>query len=471
MPLGADDVQPAELAHAVAQEDVHATAGHVRGEGHGALLAGTGDDERLALVILRVQHVVLDAVPRELGREGLALVDGGGADEHRLALGVPLLDLGDHRVPLALLGAVHKVLEILADHRLVRRDLGDLELVDLEDLLGLGRGGTGHAGELLVHPEVVLDRDRRVGPGLLLDLHAFLRLDGLVQTIAPAAPGHLPSGELVDDDDLAGGGDDVFLVFVVQRPRLERVVEVVHRRDVALVEVGPAKEPLGLLDTRLGERDGVVLLLEDVVLALVELCGDAGERVIHLGRVLGLRADDERGAGLVDEDRVRLVDDAEVQLTLHRVGEVHDHVVTQVIESELAVLAVRDVGEVCLAPVDLAPVLVPPVQLLEGDVGVVHRALVVRDVAHGHAEGVVDRSHPSGAGLGEVVVRGDEVRTLALQRVQVERERRNERLALTGLHLGNVAAMERDPAKKLHVEVGLLQGAGARLPDRGEGLG
>src|SRR2546430_25501 len=44
-------------------------------------------------------------------------------------------------------------------HRAVGGDHDHLELVDLVELRLLGLGGPGHAGQLLVHPEVVLDRD------------------------------------------------------------------------------------------------------------------------------------------------------------------------------------------------------------------------------------------------------------------------------------------------------------------------
>src|SRR3712207_7584305 len=43
----------------------------------------------------------------------------------------------------------------------VRRDLDDVEVVDLDELLLLRLRGPGHPGELLVEAEVVLERDRR----------------------------------------------------------------------------------------------------------------------------------------------------------------------------------------------------------------------------------------------------------------------------------------------------------------------
>ncbi len=50
--------QPEDLGR---QLDVRAAPGHVRGDGHGADPAGLGDDLGLHLVLLRVQHVVVDA--------------------------------------------------------------------------------------------------------------------------------------------------------------------------------------------------------------------------------------------------------------------------------------------------------------------------------------------------------------------------------------------------------------------------
>jgi hypothetical protein len=61
---------------------------------------------------------------------------------------------------------------------------------------------------------------------------------------------------------------------------------------------------------------------------------------------LGLAADDERRAGLVDEDRVDLVDDGVVERALHVLERRELHVVAQVVEAELVVLAVGDVAPV-----------------------------------------------------------------------------------------------------------------------------
>ncbi len=159
---------------------------------------------------------------------------------------------------------------------------------------------------------------------LLLDRHALLRLDGLVEALRPAPPFHDPAGELVDDLHLAVL-DHVLLVAVIERLGLERLREVVDELDVPrVVEVLDRQGALDLLDATRKRRDGLELLVVRVVdvrlFALVDLrrrlvrralerADDTREVVVHLRGDLGLTGDDQRRPRLVDEDRVDLVDD------------------------------------------------------------------------------------------------------------------------------------------------------------------
>ena len=59
----------------------------------------------------------------------------------------------------------------------------------------------------------------------------------------------------------------------------------------------------------------------------------------------------------------------------------------------------------------------------------------------------------------------------ARERVEVARQRGDERLALARAHLGDLAVVEGHRADQLHVEVAQAQRAHARLAHRGEGLG
>ena len=86
---------------------------------------------------------------------------------------------------------------------------------------------------------------------LALDAQPLLGLDRLVQTLAPAAAGHLAAGELVDDDDLAAL-DDVVAVALVQRVGPERRVEVAGEPRIRVVQVLDAQPALDLVDALLG---------------------------------------------------------------------------------------------------------------------------------------------------------------------------------------------------------------------------
>src|SRR5579862_3280568 len=452
-------------AGAAAKLVVDASARHVRRDRHRAALARVLDDLGLARVLLRVQDAVPDALPRQQLREVLRRLDRDRADEDRLSLLRALLDVARDGEELPVLRLEDEVLLVLARDGDVGRDLDDAEVVDLDELLLLRLRGTGHAGELLVQAEVVLQRDRRHRQVLFLDGDVLLRLDRLVQALAPAAAFHDAAGELVDDLDLAVL-DDVVDVVLVERLRLQRLVQMVDElRVLRRVQVVDAERALDLGDTLLGGGDRLVLLVELVVGAdllgvalrvarfravAVERGRDAREVVVDLRGGLRLAGDDQRRARLVDEDRVDLVHDRVRMAALHDAVERDGHVVAEIVEAELGVRPVGDVGAVGLAP------------RLER-----HHVL---DVGGAHAERAEDRLRPLLIALGEVVVRRHEMDAAARERVQVHRLGGDERLALAGLHLGDVALVEDDAAHQLDVEEADAERALERLPHGGEGL-
>jgi hypothetical protein len=71
------------------------------------------------------------------------------------------LDLFHDRVVLLFARLVDEVVLVHPADRPVRRNHGDVELIDLVKLRLLRLGGPRHPRQLLVHAEVVLDGDRR----------------------------------------------------------------------------------------------------------------------------------------------------------------------------------------------------------------------------------------------------------------------------------------------------------------------
>jgi hypothetical protein len=325
-----------------------------------------------------------------------------------------------------------------------------VELVDLVELGRLGVGGAGHARQLLVHAEEVLVGHRGDGLVLLLDVDALLGLDRLVQAVGPPPPRHLAAGELVDDDDLALL-DEVVDVALVQRVGAQRLADVVVEVEVLdVVEVVDPEQLLDALDALVGEHRRVGLLVDGVVDLALEARDHLVDPAVPVGRVLGAAGDDERRAGLVDEDRVDLVDHRVVERALdHAVGRLL-HVVAQVVEAELAVLAVGDVAVVRALALEV-------VEAVDDDPG-------------RQAEEAVQLAHPLGVAAGQVVVDRDQVRALAGQRVQEQRQRGDQRLAFAGAHLGDAAGVQHHAADQLHVVVAHVERPPAALADQREGV-
>ena len=168
-----------------AELDVGAAAGHVGRDRDRAGHAGFGDDIGFLLMEARVQHReqfcrlararrgvklfhrvfvaevdLLVAVLLQVFGEHFGLLDRGGADQHRLQPRIGALDLGQDRGIFLVLGAIDLVVLVEARHLHVGRDFHDFELVDVEQFVGFGQRRAGHARELFVHPEIILERDR-----------------------------------------------------------------------------------------------------------------------------------------------------------------------------------------------------------------------------------------------------------------------------------------------------------------------
>ena len=293
----------------------------------------------------------------------------------------------------------------------------------------------------------------------------FLGFDGLMQAVAVTAADHQAAGELVDDDDLVVL-HDVIHVALHQRMRAQRGIDVVQQLVVGHVgEVLHAEPALGLAHARFGQVAGLLLLVDDVILAhrrklfvrervvrpavllrLLALLQGADEAIrlfVQVGGLVARAGDNQRRARLVDEDGVHLVHDGKVMAALHHVLLVDDHVVAQVVEAHLVVRAVGDVA------------------------GIRRLALFLRQIMHNHADGhaqeAEDATHVLALELGQIIVDGHDMHAFAGERVQVGRHGRRQGLALAGLHLGNAALMEHDAAEHLHAELALARHAVGRL--------
>ena len=447
-----------------AQHDIGATAGHVGRDRDHFRPPGLGDDLRLAGVLLGVEDLVRKLLLVEDSREQLGILDRCGSDQHRLAALIAILDIADDRAGLFLEGPENEIVLIFSDHRQIGWDHHRFQMVDLLKLEGLGVRRTGHAGEFGVHAEVILKRNRRQRLVLALDGHSFLGFDGLMEPVGPAAPGHEPPGEFVDNDDFAVL-NHIVLIAVKKRMCAKRRIQMVHQRNVVRViqAASGRQQPrlvensFGVLVTFLRQQDLMRFLIDPIIaLPLLfrlpcELGRELVQPVIEIDVVVGLAGDDQRRARFVDQDGIDLVDDAIDEATLHFFRPMEDHVIAQIVEAELVVGAVGDVRRIR---------------------GLLEVVAHLRHIdADGQAQEAVDSAHPVGIALGEVIVDGDDVHTAAGQRIQVGGQRSDQRLAFAGAHFGDLPVVQTHAADQLHVEMAHLQGSFASFAHHRERLG
>ncbi len=406
-----------------AQHNVGATTRHVGGNRDHAGTTGLGHDVRFAGVLLGVEHLVRQLVLGQQLCNQLGVFNRGGAHQHRLAPFVAFPDVGNRRVVTLLRCFVDTVQLVFTLALAVGRDHHRLQTVNFLELIRLSVGRTRHAANLVVQAEIVLERDGRHRLVFGLDLHALFGFNGLMQSVAPTATGHQPSRELVHDHDLTLL-HHIVLVSVVQMTRTQSSIQMVHQRDVGrVIQAGAFRDQahlrqhsLGFFVTVFGQEHLMRLLVDREVtgrddalprsrVGFALLPGEQRHHLVHGhvsgGVVLGLSTDDQGRAGLIDQNRIHLVDDGEVQGALNTVMGLIDHVVAQIIKTVFVVGAVSDVGVV-------GRLLFFAWQLRQVD-------------AHRQSQEVVELAHPLGISAGQVIVHRDHVHTFASDRIEVGR--------------------------------------------------
>ena len=197
MTFRTDDGKTSRRFHFGRELDVGTTTCHVGGDGHDALLSCLSHDVGLLLVEFGVEHLVRDMAQVEHLGEHLTDFHRCGTHQHRTTGFNHLLNLGDDCLVLGAVGLIDAVVHVVADHRLVGRDLHHVQLVDIVELTSLGDGSTCHTGEFVVHTEVVLQGDGGKRLSGCLHLHMLLGFHSLVQSVAPAASLHDTSRLLI----------------------------------------------------------------------------------------------------------------------------------------------------------------------------------------------------------------------------------------------------------------------------------
>src|SRR5437588_2236114 len=291
------------------QHNVGTAAGHVGGYSDGPTTPGLGNDLRLACVVFRIEYIMGYALPFELLGQVLRVLDRSGTNQDRYTLFVQHLDVFNHGIIFCFGCAIDQVGQVLANHRFMRRDLHNIQLIDFIQFFRLCDGGTRHTGQLLIQAEKVLVGNRSESMILALHLDALFRLDSLVETLTIATSRHLAACELVYDDYLAILHDVIFIA-LKDDLGLNGVLHVARQLDVVLiVDVFHTGQLLKLIDTGIGQYNGACLFLNGIVNFRLQARRPAGKLDVHIRGLLPLARNDERSTRFVDKDIINFVHD------------------------------------------------------------------------------------------------------------------------------------------------------------------
>ncbi len=185
--------------------------------------------------------------------------------------------------------------------------------------------------------------------------------------------------------------------------------------------------------------------------ALFKMGNHAVGALILVGRLVAGAADDQRSTGFINQDGINFVHDAVVVATLHTLRQVKLHVVAQVVEAVFVVGAVGYVGGIGFAALIVVE--------------------VVNNHAHTHPQEAVKLAHPLGIALGQVIIHRDHVDAVTGERIQIDRQRGDQRFTFAGLHFRDLAMVQHHAADQLNVKVAHVQDAAAAFAAHGKSLG
>ena len=189
------------------------------------------------------------------------------------------------------------------------------EAINALEFVRLGIGGAGHARQLGVHAEIILESDAGQRLVLALNWHAFLGLDRLMKAIRPAPPSQGAAGKFINDDHFLVA-DDVINIALEQGMRAQRSIQMMDdgqvvgriQRIVAGEDAVTAQQLLGMLHAGFGQMHLLLFFIHPVI-ALAFFTGlldqtrnDFVGAQVQFWRFVGLAGDDQRRARFIDQD-------------------------------------------------------------------------------------------------------------------------------------------------------------------------
>jgi hypothetical protein len=300
-----------------------------------------------------------------------------------------------------------------------------------EKLFGRRFGGGGHPGQVRVLTDEVLHRNGSEDAALRPDFDTFLRFDGRLDAVGPAAILRHAARPFVHELDDAVA-DDVVAIATKQRVGVKCDVDRAQQqmlRGIVEVHVQPRAS---VLEAGLCQHDRALVFVGVVVDARPEIANERRERTMIDRKRWRRPRDHQRHPCLVNQDEICLVDDGEMVASMHDQRRIHRRMVAEKVEAGFPCGDIRDVCGVGAASLLMRHAL--------GD---------ARDL---EAEELVERRHPLRVAAGEVIVGREDVDARAVQRVQRSGSNGGERFSFARRKLNETALVQCDSRGELNVE-------------------
>ncbi|OPZ84634.1 MAG: hypothetical protein BWY76_01761 [bacterium ADurb.Bin429] len=326
----------------------------------------------------------------------------------------------------------------------------DRQPIDFHKLLLLRFRGAGHSRQRLIQAEEVLEGDGGQRLVFILDGHSLLGFNGLMQPIGISPPEHQASGKFINEYHFAVLHHviDIALITGVGAHRRRQALQ--NGQVFGIRDIANAQRTFEAGHAVFRQTGGFVLAVRAVVHLGAQLANRPVDVADHLGRFIAGAGNNQRGARLIDQDGVHLVDDGEGQLALRQVTGIDGHVVAQIIEAQFGVCCIEDIGLIRRMTRDRSQRRGGRRIIQERRQGAI-AAPGLRD-AGGQAEKGEDRPHLRALIPHKVIVDRHQVRAMPGQRMQIERGRGDQGFAFAGFHLGNHPLVQDDAADQLLVE-------------------
>ena len=345
-----------------AQLDVCASASHRRGNGNSARCARLGNGEGFAFVLPCGEDLVLNTSLFKHGGIHFRAFNRWRPQQDGLVLGVCFFDVLNDCQNLLVRKSIDDVFLVFTDHRLVGWNRRHVHVVNGLEFRSLGQRGSRHARNLAVLPEKVLVGDCRDRGGFRLDGQAFFRFQRLMRAVAHPAARLRATCQLVNQHDFAAL-HHVVLVFEEQAMSAERRHDVVQQANVlGLVESAvfaqkpaTAQDDFQLWHAFLRKLNVPCLFVHRIGFFGQLLRDDVrgAEDVRHVNR---RTRHDQRRPRFVDQDRVSLINNHEIEPALHHFCARRLHLIPQMVKPDLGCQRISNVRAIAatLGVIDFA---------------------------------------------------------------------------------------------------------------------